>query len=117
MYLLFDLLSALVTPSAGIGFLTCGYLGWVIGTAMGYSAGALLPDPRLIALDFLVIAFCASAAALMWKPAIDPWPPLAAAVAALTVQYFVPGAWAVVAAGIAGASIAAVRYQPAEAKP
>ena len=93
------------------------YLGWVVGTAMGHSVGALLPDPRVVALDFLVIAFCASAAALMWKPAIDPWPPLAAAVAALTVQYFVPGAWAVVAAGIAGASIAAVRYQPAEAKP
>ena len=41
MYLLFDLLSALVTPSAGIGFLTCGYLGWVIAGQYGAVIGAL----------------------------------------------------------------------------
>lgn len=93
------------------------YLGWVVGTALGYWVGALLPDPRVIALDFLVIAFCASAAALMWKPGLDPWPPLAAAAAAFAVQYFVPGAWAVVAAGVVGAAVAALRYRPVETKP
>jgi predicted branched-subunit amino acid permease len=91
------------------------YLGWVVGTALGFSVGALLPDPRVIALDFLVIAFCASAAALMWKPGLDPWPPLAAVAAAAVVHFIVPGAWAVVAAGIAGAAMGALRYRaPAE---
>jgi predicted branched-subunit amino acid permease len=88
------------------------YLGWVIGTALGFSVGALLPDPRVLALDFMVIAFCASAAALMWKPGIDPWPPVLAALAAVAVQWFYPGAWAVVAAGITGAAVAAIRYRP-----
>jgi predicted branched-subunit amino acid permease len=87
------------------------YLGWVIGTALGYWVGALLPDPRVLALDFLVIAFCASAAALMCKPGIDPWPPLGAVAAAAAVQYVAPGAWAVVAAGVTGALIGALRYR------
>jgi predicted branched-subunit amino acid permease len=94
-----------------LGSSLISYLGWVAGTALGYWVGALLPDPRVIALDFLVIAFCASAAALMWKPGIDPWPPLAAAVAASVVQFLLPGAWAVVAAGVTGALVAAFRYR------
>jgi predicted branched-subunit amino acid permease len=94
------------------------YIGWVLGTALGYWLGALLPDPRVLALDFLVLAFCASAAALMWKPGIDWWPPLAATLAAVAVQFVVPGAWAVAAAGLTGALAGAWRYQPpAEAAP
>jgi predicted branched-subunit amino acid permease len=89
------------------------YIGWNIGTALGFWVGALLPDPRVLGLDFMVIAFCASAAALMWKPGIDPWPPILAAVAAGVVQALMPGAWAVVAAGITGAAVAALRYRPA----
>jgi predicted branched-subunit amino acid permease len=88
------------------------YFGWNLGTALGFWAGALLPDPRVLGLDFMVIAFCASAAALMWKPKIDPWPPILAAVAAGVVQALMPGAWAVVAAGITGAAVAALRYRP-----
>jgi predicted branched-subunit amino acid permease len=87
------------------------YAGWVVGTGLGYSVGALLPDPRVLALDFMVIAFCASAAALMWKPGLDVWPPVLAAIAACAVQWFVPGAWAVVAAGVTGALVAAMRYR------
>jgi predicted branched-subunit amino acid permease len=100
-------------PDAGVllGAGLISYAGWVVGTGLGFSVGALLPDPRVLALDFMVIAFCASAAALMWKPGLDPWPPVLAAVAACTVQWIFPGAWAVVAAGITGAAVAALRHR------
>lgn len=88
------------------------YIGWVTATGLGHLSGQLLADPRALALDFVVIAFCASTAAVMMRGLIDVWPPAAAAAVVIAVDRISPGPWAIVAAGLAAAVVAMARYRP-----
>jgi predicted branched-subunit amino acid permease len=86
---------------------------WLAGTLLGASAGSLVPNPKALGLDFLLVAFSAAAAVAMAKSRNDVWTVAAAAAIALAVQQFVPGGWPIVAAGIAGAIVGYVRWKPA----
>jgi predicted branched-subunit amino acid permease len=88
------------------------YFGWVTGTGLGYLLGRMISDPRAIGLDFVVIAFCAAAAMQMSKNLRDYWPAVAAVAAVLVVERIAPGPWAVIAAGLTAAAVAAYRYRP-----
>jgi predicted branched-subunit amino acid permease len=88
------------------------WLGWVAGTAVGVVSGSVLADPRVIALDFVVVGFCAVAVAAMGKGLRDVSPPLAAVIAVIVTERAGAGAWAVVIAALAAAIVAMLRWRP-----
>ena len=97
-----------------LGACVLSYFGWVAGTVLGSLSGHVITNPRAIGLDFIVLAFCASAAALMARRILDWWPALVATAVIVGLDWLAPGPWVVVAAGIAAAVVGALRYRVAE---
>ncbi|MCA3245984.1 MAG: AzlC family ABC transporter permease [Azospirillum sp.] len=88
------------------------FVPWLLGTLLGASAGALLADPKLLGLDFLLVAFSAAMGIGLARAPL-PWPNiLAAAATALVVDRLAPGGWTIVAAGIAGGIATALTHRP-----
>ncbi|MDX2203912.1 MAG: AzlC family ABC transporter permease [Hyphomicrobiaceae bacterium] len=79
------------------------YTGWVLATGVGYELGRGIGDIRRLGLDFILVAFCASAVAMLWHPGRHVVPVAAAVVAALVIDGLGGGNWAIAGAGIAGA--------------
>lgn len=86
------------------------YATWVVATGFGFWFGKLIGDPKRYGLDFILVAFCATAAALMWKGPRDLSLLIAAGLAAAVTDKLAGGAWAVVAAGLAGVLVGALRH-------
>ncbi len=93
-----------------LGSCLLSYSTWVIATGFGFYFGRLVSDPKRYGLDFILVAFCGTAAAMMWHGRRDVLTLLAAAVAAALTEKLVGGAWAVVAAGLAGVVVGAFRH-------
>lgn len=92
------------------------YLFWIAGTALGALAGNWIADPRTLGVDFLLVAFCAAMALDLFRSRADVAPALAAVAVAALLDRFTPSGWTLVAAGLAGALTAWLRYAaPAEA--
>ncbi|WP_407518832.1 AzlC family ABC transporter permease [Methylobacterium oryzisoli] len=75
---------------------------WVLSTAGGHFAGALVAQPRVYALDMIMPVFFAAMLAPLWRgirPAL-PW--LASGAVALIVQQLVPGYGFIAAGAVAG---------------
>lgn len=85
------------------------FAAWLAGTLAGAGAGALLPDPASLGLDLLLVAFAAAMAADMVRSRTDLATVALAAAVALAVTELAGGGWAVVAAGLAAAALAALR--------
>jgi predicted branched-subunit amino acid permease len=60
-------------------------------------------DIRRFGLDFILVAFCASAAAMLWRTRAHLGPTVAAVITALLIDRLGGGSWAIAGAGIAGA--------------
>jgi len=86
------------------------FLPWVAGTALGALAGNWIADPRMLGVDFLLVAFCAAMALDLLKTRADIAPALAAVAVAAVLDRFAPSGWTLVAAGLAGAFAAWLRY-------
>jgi predicted branched-subunit amino acid permease len=86
---------------------------WLVGTLVGASIGSLVPNPKALGLDFLLVAFSAAAALAIAKSRSDAWTVAAAAAGALAVHQIVSGGWPIVAAGIVGAIVGYLRWKPA----
>ena len=86
---------------------------WLAGTLVGASLGSLVPNPKALGLDFLLVAFSAAAAVAMSKSRNDIWTLAAAAASALAIQQIAPGGWPIVTAGIVGAMVGYLRGKPA----
>jgi predicted branched-subunit amino acid permease len=82
---------------------------WVGGTVVGFYAGALIPNPATLGLDFLLVAFAAAMAAGMVKARGDLAPVALAAVVSIGAATVTTGGWPVVAAGLAGLLYAAFK--------
>jgi predicted branched-subunit amino acid permease len=95
-----------------VGSAMISYTGWVAGTGLGTVAGQIIPNPRAWGLDFIIVGFCAASAALLLRTRGDVLPAVAAAAAVILCEHFAPGPWTVVAAGLAGAVVAAILYRP-----
>jgi predicted branched-subunit amino acid permease len=93
-----------------LGSCLLSYTTWVVATGFGFAFGRLISDPKRYGLDFILVAFCGTAAAMMWRGQRDVLPLVAAAVAAALTEKMVGGAWAVVAAGLAGVVVGALRH-------
>jgi predicted branched-subunit amino acid permease len=96
-----------------VGSAMISYTGWVVGTGLGTVAGQIIPNPRAWGLDFIIVGFCAASAALLLRTRSDILPAVAAVAAVILCEHFAPGPWTVVAAGLAGAVVAAALYRPA----
>lgn len=92
----------------GSGLISYG--GWIAGTALGTFAGQIIPNPRALGLDFIIVAFCAASAALLVRRRSDIWPALAALMAVGACEQIAPGPWTVAVAGLVGAVTAAALY-------
>jgi predicted branched-subunit amino acid permease len=95
-----------------LGSSLASFCGWVLATGLGYVSVQFIANPKLIGLDFVIIAFSTSAAALMSRTVRDVWPVLAAVVVVVALDHLAPGPWTVVGAGVTAAVVAALRYRP-----
>jgi predicted branched-subunit amino acid permease len=86
-----------------LGAAVLSYAGWVVSTAFGTLLGHGLGNPKTLGLDFLLVGFCTSAAAMLWKTRVHLGPTLAAVAAALLIDRLGGGHWAIAGAGVAGA--------------
>jgi predicted branched-subunit amino acid permease len=90
------------------------FLPWLAGTLIGHAAGNLVPDPKRLALDFLMASFAAAMMVGMTKKSADLGIIAASAgVAALAYWLGLPN-WAPVLAGFAGGVIAFAFIAPSE---
>lgn len=87
------------------------FLPWVGGTALGGLAGTWIADPRMLGVDFLLVAFCAVMAMDLFKSRADIAPALAAVTVAGLLDHFAASGWTLVAAGVAGGLMAWLRYE------
>ena len=93
------------------------FLPWMLGTGLGGIAGQWIPSPQTLALDFLLVSFCAAMMVGMLDAKSNRVPALVAAVAAVACDRFAPAGWSIVAAGLAGTVAAYVLYRPPHASP
>lgn len=100
-----------------VGSSLVSFAGWVVGTGLGTVAGTLIANPKAVGLDFIIVAFCAASAAMMLRTRADLWPAAAAIGAVVACEWFAPGPWTVVVAGVAAALVTALRYEPPTSAP
>ncbi|MDO9357738.1 MAG: AzlC family ABC transporter permease [Polaromonas sp.] len=86
------------------------FLPWLGGTLLGHLLAGSVPNPAAFGLDFMLVAFAAAIGIVLWRGKSDLWPAAAAGLAALLVHRLVPGAWYIVAAGLAGGLMGAWRH-------
>ena len=89
-----------VSVMLGGGILICAI--WMAATTAGYWLGALVPDPRPIALDLVMLIFFAAMLVPLWRGPRRAIPWVVAGVVALLVNHFAGGWWYVIAGSLAG---------------
>lgn len=80
---------------------------WVGGTIPGYLLGALISDPRVLGLDFVVPAFFTAMLVPLWRGSRTAAAWAIAAATAIVASILIPGWWFVVVGAIAGSVAAA----------
>jgi predicted branched-subunit amino acid permease len=75
---------------------------WMAATTAGYLLGALVADPRAIALDLVMPIFFAAMLVPLWRGPARAMPWVVAGVVALAVYFLIGGWWYVVAGALAG---------------
>ncbi len=83
---------------------------WVIGTLIGHLLSRSVPDPTTYGLDFMLVAFAAAIGVSVFRGRSDLFPAVAAGLTAFLLHRWLPGAWYIVGAGLAGAAAGAWRY-------
>jgi predicted branched-subunit amino acid permease len=78
-------------------------LVWSCGTMSGMYLGGIIPDPKLLALDFAFTAVFTALAVSLWQGRQDVLPWLVAITASVITEQFVPGKWYILVGGILGA--------------
>jgi predicted branched-subunit amino acid permease len=98
-----------------VGSGVISYVGWVGATMIGYAIGHKLGDPRTYGLDTILVLFCASSIAFMWRGRAMLAPAAGAAAVAILVDRIGGGAWAIAVAGVVGALIGAAMHDGRDA--
>jgi 4-azaleucine resistance transporter AzlC len=87
------------------------FIPWIAGTVLGGFIGGWIPSPKVLALDFLLVAFCAAMMVGMARARTSIVPVGAALGAALAADRLLPAGWSIVAAGVVGALAAFVQHR------
>ncbi len=101
-------------PTAAAFLLGAGtllWLFWMAATVGGNVFGGLLPDPEVLALDFLGVAVFVGLLIIIGPTKNDIAPFAVAAVASPLLAWVLPGSWNIIAAACLGAAIAALRVR------
>ncbi|HKP52138.1 MAG TPA: AzlC family ABC transporter permease [Chloroflexia bacterium] len=87
------------------------FTGWVGGTVAGTVAGSALRQEDLVrwGLDFMFAAVFTALLAGMWRGKSDLLPWGVAALVAVVAKWWLPGTWYILAGGIAGSVVGALR--------
>lgn len=88
---------------------------WMVGTLLGSLAGNWIAQPKVLALDFLLIAFCMAMAADMLKARAGIWPAAAALATALVLDTLAPSGWTIVVTGLVGGAVGYAQHREAAA--
>jgi predicted branched-subunit amino acid permease len=81
------------------------YVGWNLGTAIGVSAGAVVPDPRRIGVDLVVPLTFLAVLVLQVRTRTAGVVAMVAAGTALVLLQVVPSGVAVLGAGVVGSLV------------
>ena len=86
-------------------------LVWLMATIAGVTFATAIPDPRALGTDFAFTAAFIAIARSLWTCSWDfiPWVTSFVVVALLILPGFVDGSWAMIAGGVAGATLAGLR--------
>lgn len=87
------------------------FVAWVSSTVLGEMAGAVIPDPTAIGLDFVFTAVFLSLLVGLWRGRSDLLPWLSAAAVALAAAHWLPGKWYILLGGLVGALVGAWRHE------
>ena len=88
-------------------------MGWLAGTALGAGAVSVLPRPEALGFDLMLACFAAGMMTAMVTARADLLPVVVGAGTALVVAHFYGPAPAIIAAGLAGAAVAALMHREA----
>jgi 4-azaleucine resistance transporter AzlC len=82
---------------------------WVAGTVAGVTLGEVIPEPERLGMDVLLHTFFVVTLVGMWKgrETLAPW--TVAAATAVVASYVLPPGWHVLAGGLAGGIVGALR--------
>ncbi len=98
-------------PSLLVGAGLVLWVAWVGGTVAGHLAGGHVADPAAWGLDFVFVAVFVGLLTTLGEGRRDVLPWVVAGAVALVVERLAPGAWYVVAGGLAG-SVAGAAQTP-----
>ncbi len=85
------------------------FAAWQTATLVGYQLGSVVPDPASFGLDFAFSAVFIVLLVGLWRGKRDLLPWLVAAVVALVSSRALPGNWYILAGGLAGSLVGALR--------
>jgi 4-azaleucine resistance transporter AzlC len=91
------------------------WLTWMTSTAVGAVAGQTLGDPAAYGFDFAFTAMFIGILAGFWKGARTAAVLATSATTAALVKFVVPGAWYIVAGGLAGVAVAVLLHREEDA--
>jgi len=97
-------------PNAGF-FVGTGipiFLGWVSATIVGFAVGTAIRNPAEFGLDFAFTAVFIALLVGLWRGRRDIIPWVAAALAAVAAEHYVPGKWYILIGAIAGTLVGAL---------
>jgi predicted branched-subunit amino acid permease len=88
------------------------YLLWLVSAIPGFLLAEQLADPKKYGVDLVMPAFFAALLVPAWKGPRRAIPWAVSGMVALTVHYFVPGWWFIIAGAIGGAVSAGLMDDP-----
>jgi 4-azaleucine resistance transporter AzlC len=86
------------------------WVSWTTASTIGAAVGRSFGDPAAIGLDFAFSALFISIIAGFWKGPRTGAVLAASAITAALVRFAVPGAWYIIAGGLAGVAVAALLH-------
>jgi len=86
------------------------FIPWVGGTLLGHLLAKSVPNPAVLGLDFMLVAFAAAIGMALWRGKSDLWPAAAAVAVAFAMHALVPGSWYIVGAGLMAGLVGAWRH-------
>ena len=103
-----------ITPAYFFGVAFPIWPTWFLFSGFGAWLGKALGDTKIYGLDFAFAAMFIAVLAGFWKGSKTAAVLIASAAAAVAAKHFLPGAWYILAGGIAGMIVAVVAYRESE---
>lgn len=104
-------LNRAITPAYFAGVAIPLWICWTVFSAIGAWLGKALGDTSALGLDFAFAAMFIAVLAGFWKGPSTAAVLIASAGAAVLAKLYLPGAWYIMAGGVAGMMVAVAAYR------